>query len=103
MAKMIQELIDREFKQMITRHRIHRCLGITSAHVKVLRHQVRTGQRISLDKKLKLLTRSGWDPAAAKWTDQEMINLVQFVLKASDTTRGFGAFYLFEKWKGPGS
>lgn len=101
---MIQEIIDTEFKKMITRHRVHRCLGITAGHVKVLRHQLRKGQRISTDKKLKLLTRSGWDPGTKQWADQDMIALVQFVLKASETTRAFGAFYLFEKWQNrPGS
>lgn len=96
---MIQETIDKAFNQMIARPRVHKTLGITASHVKTLRHQIRTNQRVSTEKKLKLLARSGWDPGLATWSDMDMLAVVQHVLKAGPDAKSLGAHYLFDQFK----
>lgn len=95
----MQEIIEQAFCQMIGTSGIHRTIGITAGHVKVLRHQVRHGQKISLDKKLKLLHRSGWDPGQKKWTDQDMIDLLKFTARISAAARDLGPHYILSKFK----
>lgn len=96
---MIDALIHDAWCQMIGTARIHKKLGITAGHVKTLRHQTRKGRKISLDKKLKLLHLSGWDPGAKQWTDGDMVALLQFNARAGEAALQFGAAYILEKFK----
>jgi hypothetical protein len=97
---MITEIINQQFAKMIGTSGIHRTLGITANHVKVLRHRIRHGQKISLDKKIKLLEKSGWDPGDRKWNDQDMIDLIKTCIRCSDAARQLGPGYILEKFKG---
>lgn len=93
------EVIDQAFCQMISRSGIHRILGLHRTHVKTLRRQMRLGQGVSLEKKLKLLKATGWDPGSHQWTDQDMMDLVRFCIKQSEAAKAFGPAYILEKWK----
>jgi hypothetical protein len=97
---MIHQSINEAFNKMIGTSGIHKTIGITAGHVKLLRHQVRNGIGISLNKKIRLLQLSGqWDPDERQFTDQDMIDLVRFVLASTEAARALGPGYLFTKWK----
>lgn len=96
---MTTEIIHQAFCEMIHRHRIHRCLGLTAGHVKVLRHNIRAGRAISVDKKLKLLEKSGWQPGLKQWDDQDLLDLIKLCTRQTDAARDFGPAYILEKFK----
>jgi hypothetical protein len=95
---MIEEIINQAFQEMIATSRIHKKIGLTSIHVKTLRYQIRIGRKITIDKKLTLLKRSGWKYGTAKWTDQDMIDLLKFYDKLPAASRQFGPAYILEKF-----
>jgi hypothetical protein len=95
---MSEDLIHEAFAAMIRRRAIYKALRLTPGHVKVLRHQVKCGRPISLQKKVKLLKRSGWTAEAYRWRDEDLASLATFILKQGVDARSLGAAYLLEKW-----
>lgn len=94
----MEQQINQAFAKMIATYRCHVKLGITANHVRLLRYQVKRGITISLDKKHRLLKRWGWKPDAAKYTDQDIIDIIKFTIKTGTQAKQLGAGYILEKW-----
>lgn len=93
------ERIDKDFETLIMQRGIYKKLGLTPEEVKYLRHNIRTGKGISIEKKMKVLQKSGWQQDQAEYTRQELIGFAKFVLRSGAAAKELGVAYLFDKWK----
>lgn len=93
------DLLNKDFVKLINQRGVHKKLGITSEYIRSLRHRSKTGSSISMDIKLHLLKKSGWNYADKIYDRHDAINLVTFVLKSGPDAKSFGAEYLVDKWE----
>jgi hypothetical protein len=93
-------VIDKAFYEMIHQKGIEEKLGVERNYVYQLRNKLKNDIGISMDTKLELLKKSGWKEDAARYTDQDLVKLVNFTLATSAKAKEFGAEYIVEKWRG---
>lgn len=94
----MEQIINQAFAAMIGKYKIWEKIGITRPHVKSLRYQVKHGVPISMDKKFRLLRKSGWQPDHHRWTDADVAGAIRFALQQGKAAKQMGPQYLFEKW-----
>lgn len=75
-------------------------MRITRQHQLLLRYHLKKGIPISLNKKLRLLQRTGWRQPEHSYTHRQLVEAVRFALKASAAAQAHGAEYLVEKYLG---
>jgi hypothetical protein len=92
-------VIDKAFYEMIHQKGIEEKLGVERNYVYQLRNKLKNDIGISMDTKLELLKKSGWKEDAAKYTDKDLVSLVNFTLTTSTKAKEFGAEYIVEKWR----
>lgn len=91
--------IHEAFCEMIQQPLIQRRMRISGHHARYMRWRIRHGKKISLEIKLKYLQRAGWRLDQFKYTHDDLIDLVRFVIKTGDRARQFGPSYIVEKWE----
>jgi hypothetical protein len=95
---MNTDIVHIEFEKMIRTRGIAKKVNLTREHVRVLRNQLRKGTFISLDKKCKLLQRSGWRMDDREYTRTDLVSLAKEIIRASESARKLGPEYLVDKW-----
>lgn len=95
---MTTQSIDSAFADLLTRRAVGKTLGISANYVAQLRHKLRTGIPVSLEKKMELLQKSGWRQGDQQYTQKDMVAAVNYALKSSKAAREMGAEYLVEKF-----
>jgi hypothetical protein len=96
------EQINKIFAEVINRPGIYHQLNIPKNNVAQYRWKLKRGIHITVDKKLSVLQRAGYNMQAFEWTDKDLVDAIRFALRQGDAARQMGAEYLFEKWKNPG-
>ena len=91
--------IDELFERVIMTPGIHHRLAVNAPAVRSMRYKIRRGLHISYDHKVRTIQKSGTWTDHARWTDQDLVDLVTFTIHTSGQAREFGAAYVIEKWK----
>ncbi|MGN7786801.1 hypothetical protein ACTJIJ_19870 [Niabella sp. 22666] len=99
---MNTDRIHNDFERLIFQRGIYKELRLTAADVKAMRRSVRRGTGITIDKKLRVLQRSGWRQDAVVFTQADMVAFGKFVIESGASAKELGAAYLFEKWQNKG-
>jgi hypothetical protein len=93
------DIIDKEFRRVIMIRGAYRALKISHQHQKLLRNHLRRGIFISIDKKIRLLQRFGVSINDDYiYSHKNAIEIISFVLKASESAKQLGPEYLLEKF-----
>ena len=90
--------INKEFAKLINQRGIHNKLGITSDQVRNYRRYLKEGINVSTDLKVELLRKSGWRPEATKFTQLDLVALLKYNGRVSQSARDKGPEYVVEKW-----
>lgn len=96
---MNADRIHNDFERLIFQRGIYKDLRLTAADVKAMRRSVRRGSGLSLDKKLRVLQRSGWRQDAVAFTQADIVAFGKFIIESGASAKELGAAYLFEKWR----
>lgn len=91
--------IDEAFAEVVRRPGIYHQLKVKKNNVAQYRWKLKRGIHITLDKKVSILQRAGFNMQVFEFTDKDMVDLIRFVFRTSEAAREMGAEYLFEKWK----
>jgi hypothetical protein len=92
------DIVDKEFRRVIMISGAYRQLKISHQHQKLLRNHLRRGINISMDKKIMLLQRYGWQNDQYIYTQKNVVDIIAFVLKSSEAAKLHGPQYLLEKY-----
>lgn len=96
------DVIDKEFRRVIMISGAYKKLKISHQHQKLLRNHLRRGINISIDKKIKLLQRFGVATSDDFiYTQKNVIDVIAYVLRASQSAKRLGPHYLLEKFNSP--
>lgn len=96
---MNTDVIDAAFRDMISQRGIYRKLGITAGNVRNIRYNLNNAIPVSTDLKLKLLQKSGWRQDDKTYSRSDMVSLLRFYQRTSQTARDMGEEYVIEKWE----
>lgn len=91
--------IDKAFKELIEQRGIYKKLGVSSGLIRTYRYNLVNAISISTDTKLDLLKKSGWREDDQQYTRKDLISLLNFYKKTSETARNAGPEYVIEKWE----
>jgi len=96
---MMISVIDKAFNDLIGQSGVHNTLRVTAGHIHTMRYNLKKGIHISLEKKLRLLQRTGWRQPDTRYTQADLVDLLKFYSRCTTDTRKLGPQYIVEKWK----
>jgi hypothetical protein len=95
---MDTEEIDKKFNELLAKRGVHNELGIKSSYVTTLRYKLANDIGVSLETKIALLQKSGWNQGDNNFTRKDLVNAVKFALRQSAAAKEHGAEYIVEKY-----
>ena len=95
---MNTDAIEKAFAEMISKKGIDKEIGISYSYLTTLRHKLKHGIAISLEKKIELLQKSGWQQNEASYTRKDLVEAIRFALKQGKAAKEHGPEYILEKF-----
>jgi hypothetical protein len=96
---MNRSAIDKEFEKLIRERGIHNKLNVSSGLIRTYRYNLAKGIAISTDQKLDLLKKSGWKDNEEVFKRNDLVSLLNFWKRTSQSARDKGPEYVIEKWE----
>jgi hypothetical protein len=96
---MNPDVIDIEFRKAILVTGAYKQMGISHQHQKLLRNHLKRGIQISIEKKIRLLQKTGWRSDQFIYSRTDMVNFAIFILKQGSSAKTLGGEYLLDKFE----
>jgi len=93
------DVIDKEFKKLISQRNVGPKLGETNNYIKQLRYKDKNGIGIGMETKIRLLQKSGWKQEDGTFTRKDLVSLLNFYKRTSQAARDMGPEYVIDKWQ----
>jgi len=93
------EIINKSFEKLIFSNPANREITLSSSSVRYLRHRVKHNKVISLEMKLRVLSKTDWFKNNNIYSTSDLISLVSFVLTACKNTSELHADQLLNQFQ----
>lgn len=91
--------IDTAFKEVINRRGIHKTAGRSLNSVLQLRWRFKHTKNVSYSTKIFYLQKAGVHMEKYLYTEKDLVSLLNFYNRTSQSARNLGNEYVVEKWK----